>query len=148
MRYRAFIFSFALVVLAGAGCAAGPRGVTAPADTRSAAEAHGLIVVEPQSAGETIVIGSVSLPGSGYAVVMAGDPDGGTVLGSSAILAPGTTGDVFVRLGRAAESGESLFIVLYGETNGDGVFVPRADRPLRDEDGRVLYASFDVVPAQ
>jgi hypothetical protein len=135
------------LLLIGVGClGAGPAAPRLDPES-PAAGAPGLIIMSSQPAGDAVVVDGVTLPGSGYAVVVAGDPESGTVLGSSEIQPPGVNQFVVIPLGRVIVPGEKVSVVLYAEANRNTTFDPGIDEPLRDEYGKAISTQFEVTGA-
>ena len=112
----------------------------------SMTDGQNTVVVSDQDFGESVTVKLVTLSGSGYVVIHA-DADGspGEVIGHSGVLT-GVSESLVVTLDRASKPGETLYAMLHGEDDDDGVYsFPDADAPLRDSNDKLLVVSFQVA---
>lgn len=99
----------------------------------------GMIVVEDQAAGASVLVSKV-IAGQGSWLAVREDMDGalGNILGATYIEA-GDYGDVTVPLRRGTESGNTYYVVLFGD-NGDDIFNYTVDGMVQ-VDGELVLGS-------
>lgn len=127
----------------------GRRNVETPADSPTD-EISGfrigenVIYVADQKPSTELTVNLVSLAKGGYVVIheeVEGSP--GEIIGNTLLLQPGDHNDVEVALQRASLEGESLIAMLHAD-NGDEVFAPQEDQPIKDDDGNIIFMVFSV----
>ncbi len=103
------------------------------------------IYVSDQPPSDKIEIGFVVLEKSGFIAIHAGEngnPAG--ILGVSNLIPAGETSSLQpIPLSGATQDGETLFAMLHFD-DGDGVFDPSKDTPVRDVLGEPLMMEFSI----
>ncbi len=129
---------------AGTMMKSAPVGSESRSDMMVTSEAVDSIFVADQDPGQNIVINTLMLSVPAYVRVFAYE-DGAprAVLGTSEVIYPGTHGGVPVALASPTYSGEMLYVQLF-MSNGDAIFTPYEDAPLRDSAGNLIYATFMI----
>lgn len=104
-----------------------------PDDTSSAMRMGEYAVYTPdQKPGNSVVVSLVALAREGFVVIHDSKDDmPGVVLGTSLLLTAEGHQSITVPLIRTSVDGELFFARLYID-NGDGIFVPKDDRPAVD----------------
>lgn len=92
----------------------------------------------------SVKVGFATLTGGGYVVVHE-DREGkpGAIIGNSDILPQGESRDFGVTLSRESVDTETLYAMLHSD-NGDGIFNPSEDSPIKDDQGNVVLMKFQV----
>jgi hypothetical protein len=98
-----------------------------------------------QGPGSRIVIANLTIQTPAHVRVFAYE-DGAprAVLGTTGVLQAGTHADVPVSLSRTTRPGETLYAQLFA-SDGDDVFTPYADMPMRDSAGNPIYVIFMIT---
>ena len=92
----------------------------------------------------SVKVGFAIFAGGGYVVVHE-DREGkpGAIIGNSNILPQGESRDFGVTLSRESIDTETLYAMLHSD-NGDGIFNPAEDPPIKDDRGNVVLMKFQV----
>lgn len=92
----------------------------------------------------SVKVGFAVLAEGGY-VVIHKDNEGkpGAIIGNSDVLSQGESRDLEVMLSRESVDGETLYAMLHSD-NGDGAFNPAEDKPIKDDQGNVVFMKFQV----
>ena len=91
-----------------------------------------------------IRVGLAILAGGGY-VVIHEDSEGkpGAIVGNSDILPQGESRGFEITLSRESLDGETFYAMLHSD-NGDGVFNPAEDAPIKDDQGNIVLMIFHI----
>jgi len=133
------------IFFANKGAAPSPYAGTTPTDTSAASTNNGNgIVVSDQFPGNIVYVSSVQLASPGFVVIAtnnSGTP--GSAIGSQYFKAGINPGQV--NLTTAMLDGSSYYAVLYSDTNGNGVFDPTTDLPVKDASGNIIMKIFHAT---
>lgn len=123
-----------------------PGEVEAP--TQGESTSGDYVDASDQAAGPAVDIAQTWLEDGGYVVVHEesnGAP--GAILGASEYLAAGEQhADVSVSLSRGSQEGETLYVMLHND-DGDEVFDPSVDMPVRADDGTIIVTPISISAA-
>jgi hypothetical protein len=134
-----------LVILAGVSRFAGGKLPTISLSKQKASSSESApsaasvgnnsVTIGDQPAGGSVSISSVSVEKKGFAIVHGKDGDMlGKIIGASELLPPGEAKNLQITLREPTEAGKDYLIVLVVD-NGDGRYMPGADRPVMSADG-------------
>ncbi|PIR45171.1 MAG: hypothetical protein COV10_00645 [Candidatus Vogelbacteria bacterium CG10_big_fil_rev_8_21_14_0_10_51_16] len=102
----------------------------APAE-EVATEANFAVAAGDQKPGSEVKVGLAILAEPAFLVVhREEDSAPGAIVGVSGLLTVGTHSDLSISLSRAAQSGETLYVMAHRDTNGNGIFDYAADASL------------------
>lgn len=102
------------------------------------------IYVSDAKPAASLRVGFSILAGGGYVVVHE-DREGkpGAIIGNSDMLSQGESRNFEVALSRKSVDTETLYAMLHSD-NGDGIFNPADDPPIKDDQGNVVLMKFQV----
>jgi ribosomal protein L35AE/L33A len=142
----AIVVAGAVLLLVPAKVETEPDVVTNSSDSSSSGLLVGsnAIYVADQKPGDWVSISKIVLGDSGY-VVIHEYKDGvpGSILGTSVVFNKGQSDGFRILLERATQEGESLFAMLHVD-NGDGVFDPAKDAPVKNAQGDIIMMRFTI----
>jgi len=150
-KLSSFVAALALVAAACGSDDAGDS-TTPGAEPVAPETAPAEVVFDGQSSdGSSIVVASVTLPSAGFIAVHSNSDGGpGPVIGSSALLAAGTSTDVVVVLDTPLTDTGLVFPMAHIDIDGDGeyTFMPpdnAVDTPAGTADGGVAVVGGEVT---
>lgn len=139
-----FVVGFALAWFIAVQKGYVPNSAQDGANLEPTMSAENSIAVEDQNEGVRIILDSVTLKESGWAVIHE-DSDGtpGRILGAQ-LFDPGTTEPSVVDLLRGTLAGNTYYAMLHSD-NGDRSFIPKQDPPLLDGEGNPIMMRFQAT---
>lgn len=104
-----------------------------------------VIYVADQKPGTELTVNIVTLSANGYVVIHEAAEDGspGDIIGNTLLLDQGDHNNIEAALNRASQEGEGLMAMLHAD-NGDGVFDPVEDLPIKDDQDNIVLMKFQV----
>ena len=116
-----------------------------PTDSSALRAEENALYISEQKPGDSILVSFAILKNGGYVVIHENKNEKpGTIIRSSQHLSRGEHENLIIRLTRPIKSGNSLYAMLH-EDDGDGVFNPIKDAPIRSRiSNEPLMMIFDV----
>lgn len=103
-----------------------------------------LILVLDQKPGNSVHINQVIIEKNGYLSIHEDKNGGfGDIIGTSTLLPEGSSQNFDIILNKTMSNGQKFYAMLHAD-DGDGVFDPAKDLPLKDEQGNIMHGIFYV----